>query len=174
MTTDRFEISLKRVLGVEGGLVDHVKDRGGRTNFGITEGTLRDAVSQGLVTTQRVDDLTADDVRIIYKKNYWNAVSADGLPVPIDFATFDAAVNHGPGRAAEFLQRAVGSNVDRKIGPNTLSAVGSMSVEDVLERFNARRIEFYMKLDPDQIATFGKGWANRVAHVIAECYGDLR
>ena len=59
------------------------------------------------------------------------------------------------------LQRAVGVADDGKIGPRTLAAVAAMSVTDVLSRFNAERLEFYASLST--WATYGKGWARRVA-----------
>ncbi len=34
---------------------------------------------------------------------------------------FDASVNHGTGRAAKFLHKAVGANMDGSIGPLTLA-----------------------------------------------------
>lgn len=176
----RFEISLRRVLGLEGGLSDHAMDRGGRTNFGITHITLNAARQDIPNLPEKVDDLTFSDVQLIYRMWYWDRVKADEIPAPIDFSVFDAAVNHGPGWGVRFLQRALNDLrvtpvllPDGAIGPRTLGAIKQVFITDLLEKYNARRIEFYMNQPPDQINTFGKGWANRMAHVIRAAYEDL-
>ena len=46
----------------------------------------------------------------------------------------DACVNHGTGRAAKFLQKAVMVNQDGAIGPLTLIAVGEAELEEIINR----------------------------------------
>ena len=105
--------------------------------------------------------LTRDQAKAIYKTAYWDRAKADQYDGAIAFQLFDTAVNHGIGQAIRFLQRAVDAADDGIVGPRTLEAVRSMTVTDVLSRFNAERLEFYTKLST--WATFGKGWTRRIA-----------
>ena len=72
---------------------------------------------------------------------------------------FDASVNHGTGRAAKFLQRAVGSNMDGSIGPLTLANVGFVEHSEIINRMAIYRDAFYRSLGT--FNTFGKGWIRR-------------
>lgn len=150
-----FDIAFERLIGHEGGYVNHPEDPGGETNWGVTLRTAREA---GYTGSMR--DLTRDQAKEIYRTAYWGRAQAEQYDGAIAFQVFDAAVNHGIGQAIRFLQRAVGVADDGAVGPVTLAAVRAMSVTDVLARFNAERLDFYTKLST--WPTFGKGWARRV------------
>ncbi|WP_377723132.1 glycoside hydrolase family 108 protein [Comamonas nitrativorans] len=150
-----FDIAFERLIGHEGGYVNHPEDPGGETNWGITLRTAREA---GYTGSMR--DLTREQAKEIYRVAYWGRAKAEQYDGAVAFQVFDAAVNHGIGQAIRFLQRAVGVADDGAIGPVTLAAVRAMSVTDVLARFNAERLDFYTKLST--WPTFGKGWARRV------------
>lgn len=151
-----FDTAFDRLIGHEGGYVNHPNDPGGETNWGITLRTAREAGYSGAMR-----ELTREEARAIYRVAYWNRAKADQYDPAIAFQLFDAAVNHGIGQAIRFLQRAVNVADDGAVGPVTLAAVHAMPVTDVLSRFNAERLEFYTKLTT--WPTFGKGWARRVA-----------
>lgn len=150
-----FDIAFERLIGHEGGYVNHPEDPGGETNWGITLRTAREA---GYTGSMR--DLTREQAKEIYRTAYWGRAKAEQYDGAIAFQVFDAAVNHGIGQAIRFLQRAVGVADDGAVGPVTLAAVRAMPVTDVLVRFNAERLDFYTKLST--WPTFGKGWARRV------------
>lgn len=150
-----FDIAFERLIGHEGGYVNHPEDPGGETNWGVTLRTAREA---GYTGSMR--DLTREQAKEIYRTAYWGRAKAEQYDGAIAFQVFDAAVNHGIGQAIRFLQRAVGVADDGAVGPVTLAAVRAMPVTDVLVRFNAERLDFYTKLST--WPTFGKGWARRV------------
>jgi len=151
-----FDQAFERLIGHEGGYVNHPDDPGGETNWGITLRTAREAGYTGDMRS-----LTRDQAKEIYRTAYWGRARADQYDGAIAFQVFDAAVNHGIGNAIRFLQRAAGVADDGAVGPMTLGAIKAMPVTDVLARFNAERLEFYTKLST--WPTFGKGWARRVA-----------
>jgi lysozyme family protein len=76
---------------------------------------------------------------------------------------FDAAVNSGPGRAAKWLQEAVGAFPDGAIGPKTLAAVNAMKPVDVINAMCDTRQSFLEDLVTFRI--FGRGWTRRVKEV---------
>jgi len=178
---NRFDECFRLVLGVEGGYSDNPNDKGGKTNWGITEGTLNTAYNAGLVKHNDVKKLTADEAKVIYKTNYWDKCKCDTLPVPLDYLVFDAAVNHGLGGAGELLQKSINAvikaeavKVDGAIGPLTLEAVSrylgqfkntcTLPLEDLCFAFLLERVLKYNSIigrDPTQKA-FIHGWLNRV------------
>lgn len=151
-----FDEIFERVIGHEGGYVNHPDDPGGETNWGIT---LRTARANGY--TGRMIDLTRDQAKEIYRVAFWQRVRGDKLHPAIAFQLFDACVNHGIGNGVRMLQRAVGVADDGAIGDVTMKAVTVIEASDVVMRFNAERLEFYTKLKT--FSTFGRGWVNRVA-----------
>ena len=166
MTASNFDRSLTLVLKHEGGYVDHPKDPGGATNMGITIGTLRQWRSPKPVTKADVKALTRAEAAAIYRANYWRAVRGDELPLGIDYATFDFAVNSGIGRAVPFLQNALGVNADGALGPKTLAAARLANTADVVADLCDRRLAWLKRLKT--WPTFGKGWSRRVAGVRKE------
>ena len=158
-----FEKSLKLVLASEGGYSCDPADPGGETNFGISKRAHPDEDIKGM-TLERAGE--------IYRKNYWDAVRGDDLPAGVDYAVFDAAVNHGPRTAGILLQRAANRQgeklqVDGMVGWLTLLAVGRCDPGWLLVDILRERDIFYRKIiarDPTQ-ERFGRGWMNRLAAV---------
>lgn len=151
-----FDEAFHELLGHEGGYVDHPKDPGGATRWGVTE---RVARANGYTGDMR--QFPVEMAKDIYRREYWDAVRADELPVALRYAVFDAAVNSGPAQAAKWLQRAVGTIVDGKIGPQTLMAARRGDPYRVRGLMLAERLRFMTNL-PTWPA-FGKGWARRIA-----------
>lgn len=163
---DNFDASFARIIKSEGGYVNDPSDRGGETNLGVTIGAwgayLNRAIQPGEMKL-----LTQDTVRPFYRSMYWDKVKGDDLPVGVDYAVFDFAVNAGPGRAAKFLQQSVGATPDGAIGPGTMALVAKATPTDILQKFAQQKEAFYNSLaekNPTQ-QKFLKGWLNRVASV---------
>lgn len=157
-----FDLAYRATAKHEGGFVNDPKDPGGRTNMGVTEPTLRQAIAAGVVPEgTRVQDLTPAHVRDIFRELYWNAVRGDDLPPLVAATVFDAAVHHGPRRATVWLQLVSGADVDDKPGPATVRAVKKADKWELVALYNAVRLEFMAGLGiwPD----FGRGFARRVA-----------
>ena len=159
-----FEASLAHVLQSEGGFVDNPADPGGMTNLGCTKAVWEEFVGHP-VSEADMRALTPDDVAPLYKRKYWDKVSGDNLPAGLDYAVFDAAINSGPGRAAKWLQEAVGVTADGAIGSGTLAAVAAFDVQELIKAYNDKRLGFLQSLPT--FGTFGKGWTIRVASVQA-------
>lgn len=159
-----FEASLAHVLQSEGGFVNNPSDPGGMTNLGCTKAVWEEFVGH-LVSEADMRGLTPADVAPLYKRKYWDKISGDDLPAGLDYAVFDAAINSGPGRAAKWLQEAVGVVADGAIGKGTLAAVAAFDVQELIKAYNDKRLGFLQGLPT--FGTFGKGWTNRVASVQA-------
>ena len=160
---DNFEKSLKAVLVHEGGYVNHPADPGGATARGITQATY-DAYRKRLgLGVRSVKMLADDELRDIYRKQYWDMVKGDELPSGVDYAVFDFAVNSGPGRAIRYLQTVLGVESDGIIGMVTLRAADEMDERIAINALCDRRMTFLRNLST--FGTFGKGWTARVSGV---------
>lgn len=145
-----------RLIGHEGGYVNHPQDPGGETNWGITK---RTAVANGYISAMK--NMTREQAFNIYQKAFWQRYRCEELTPSVAYQFFDAVVNHGLGNASRMLQRAADVADDGIIGAVSLAAINAMPESDLLMRFNAERLKFYTKLK--NFPTFGKGWVNRVA-----------
>ena len=156
---------LKIILMHEGGYVNHPKDPGGETNLGVTK-----RVYEEWGGTKDMKDLTIEDVEPIYKENYWNKIKGDDLPYGLALCVFDFGVNAGPGRAAKFLQKMIGTTVDGGIGPMTLKAVNEYvdenGIKETITNYQNMRQEYYEGLST--FDTFGGGWTRRVEETTHE------
>lgn len=133
MTPDElFAVCFDDLIIKEGGYSNDPADRGGATNYGITEATARAAGYTGPMT-----DLSLATAKDIYRRRYWHTLRLDEIAVlssGITAELFDTAVNMGRDTAARFLQTALNAfnregidypdmAVDGKLGPGTLSAL---------------------------------------------------
>ena len=156
-----FDTAFHELMGHEGGYVDHPKDPGGATRWGVTE---RVARANGY--TGHMRDFPVEQAKAIYRRSYWDAVRADDLPEGVRYAVFDAAVNSGTTQAAKWLQRAVGASDDGVIGPQTLRLVNAAPTDRVARQMLGVRLRFMTDL-PTWPA-FGKGWSRRIASLLED------
>lgn len=159
-----FEQAFDRLVGHEGGFRDDRRDpgnwTGGRVGVGQLKGT-KYGIAANTYPDLDIGDLTLDQAKAIYRRDWWDAIGADEIDGAITYQVWDFAINAGMGTAKRALQRAVGVADDGAFGPVTLSAIRRASVPDVLLRFNAQRLRFYTSLA--KWPEYGKGWTNRVA-----------
>jgi len=157
-----FNRCLNLVLHHEGGYVNHPKDPGGMTNMGVTKRVYEEWVGYS-VSENTMQNLEEKDVAPIYKKNYWDRLKCDELPLGLDLCLFDFGVNAGTGRAAKYLQKLVGTTPDGGIGPMTLKAVDEFislnGIPETIEKYQTNRQKYYEKLKTFE--TFGRGWTRR-------------
>lgn len=164
MTAANFDASLTRVLASEGGYVDHPKDPGSATMYGVTQRVL--AAWRGKPATKTdVRNLTKAEAAEIYKFQYWNAVRGNDLPAGLDYVMFDYAVNSGPVTAIKALQRALGVKADGVLGIVTARAASQRKTADLIRAVIAQRTGFLRSLAT--WTTFGKGWNRRCQEVEA-------
>jgi lysozyme family protein len=157
-----FDRALALVLRQEGGFVQEPRDPGGATNFGITRETLSRARGHP-ASVEDVRRLTEDEAASIYRRLYWDAVQADGLPSGVDLAVFDLAVHSGPSRAVRMLQGVLDIEADGLVGPVTLTAARKADPADTIRRLTRGRLDFLARLGT--WPAFGRGWRRRVLAV---------
>lgn len=155
--TSRFDTCFERLVGHEGGYVNHPNDPGGETNFGI---------SKRSYPQEDIKGMTLERAKVIYKRDFWDKAKCSRLPTGVDFDVFDTAVNSGVTRAAIFLQRAAEVIADGAIGPKTIAAVNRIPDAVIQARFNGERLDFMADLST--WPSFGRGWARRVAANLKE------
>ena len=160
--------ALRLVLVAEGGFADHPGDSGGPTMAGITLATLS-AWRRETVTVDDLKAMAADERAAIYKSQYADKVSFGRLPLGLDYAVLDYAVNSGPAQAVKSLQACVGVATDGIIGAKTLSAVESMPPDALVRALCARRLAYLKTLA--KWTVFGNGWAKRVRQVESAALG---
>ena len=152
-----FDKAFERVIGHEGGYVNDPRDPGGETKFGI---------SKRAYPYADIKNLTLNDAKAIYRKDYWNRCHIDDLPDSVRFDMFDTAVNSGVATAIKMMQRAVGVKPDGVWGPNTTAAVQRVSEYDLDKKFSGYRLMYLTDLPV--WPSFSKGWVRRVASNLIE------
>lgn len=173
-----FQEELTHVLGLEKGYSDAKNDRGGATNFGVTEAVAREHGYQG-----DMKDYTLADASVVYQ-SIWNRLLLD--PVAnvtrlVASEVFDTAVNCGDGNAVMFLQRSLNAlnrqgkdypdiQVDGGMGPGTLNSLTRyMAVRQklgetvLLKALNSLQAEYYIRISEhrQEDEDFVFGWINQ-------------
>ena len=150
------------VIVNEGGYVDNPADPGGATNWGCTKAVWEQYIGHE-VSKEDIRNLTKEDVKPLYKRNYWDAIHGDALPSGLDYCLFDCAINSGVGRATKFIQEIVGVFADGAIGNNIVTAINQMNTVTMINEFSDKRQAFLETLKTFPV--FGKGWTKRVTEV---------
>mgnify|MGYP000105993620 CR=1 FL=1 len=159
-----FDDLIGGILAREGGYSNHPDDRGGPTNYGITQRVYGDWLASKGQQFRSVRDLTKEEARQIYFDLYWKNSNCEALPPAVRDVHFDAAVNHGVRRAGLLLQAAAGATQDGIVGPQTLKAAFAISQDLLRMRYIVARYRFYgdiVSRDRTQIA-FIVGWLKRM------------
>ncbi len=149
-----FDDAFKAVIGEEGGYVDDAQDPGGETKFGI---------SKRSYPNLDIKNLTLNDAKAIYQKNYWLPMRGDDLPPKVAFQVFDFAVNAGVKRAVEAMQCALDIPDDGIVGNGTIWSAQKAASENFALRFAVERILHYSA--QSSFPKFGRGWATRAVTV---------
>jgi lysozyme family protein len=160
-----FDDALKLVLAHEGGYVNHPKDPGGATNRGVTQATFTAWLRRNGLQSRDVRSITHDEIRAIYRTQYWDMVVGDELPDGVDYAVFDFAVNSGPSRAVKFTQAIVKEEQDGALGSLTLAAILNADPVGLCADLCDNRLAWLKRLST--FSTFGRGWTRRVQAVRA-------
>jgi len=160
-----FDEAFDRLLGHEGELSLDRNDRGNWTSGQVGVGELKGSkygVSAMSYPDLDIANLTKDEAKLIYRRDFWDRINADELHDGVAFQTFDFAVNSGIETAVRKLQAALGVADDGYWGPVTAAAAKAMSESDQILRLNAQRLRFMRRLSTWQ--GNGKGWALRIAN----------
>jgi lysozyme family protein len=144
---------IDRIIQREGAATNDASDRGGRTQYGISERSNPEAWKDGKVDYE--------EARAIYYRKYLSPFR--GLETyPFYEQLVDFGVTSGPRLAISKLQEVVGSEVDGIIGPDTLRAVSGYSgtLGNQLVASRVKMIGRLVQRDPSQLK-FLSGWLNR-------------
>jgi lysozyme family protein len=173
--------AIQKVLEHEGGYVNHPADRGGPTNWGVTQRTYDSYMSSKLgrpykstiAEIQAMPIATAID---IYKKLYWDVVKGDKIrKYSVALVIFDQAINRGNSAAIRQVQRVLGVAQDGIMGPQTLDKLNfATSSPDLEKKFLDSYLQesklaynTIVKNNPSQVV-FLSGWLKRVDSLISE------
>ena len=164
------------ILGKEGGYVNHPDDKGGPTNWGVTQATAR---AHGYFGDMR--NLTRQQALDILEADYWYGPRFDQIGAvssALAAELCDTGVNMGPSVQAKWFQRWLNVfniqqqlypdlQADGQIGPRTISALKSFLArrgtegETVLLRaLNCSQGQRYLELAEQRPAneSFVYGW----------------
>ena len=161
---DSFGRCLAFTLSWEGGYTNNPADRGGATNYGITQRTYDDYRKSHPQALADVKDITSMEVRDIYYLNYWLTSQCDLAGYPLNLALFDWAVNSGPSRAVKGVQEALGLKIDGIAGKITIQAISNCDTVGTAKKLCDLREKFcwdIVRKDQTQ-KVFIQGWVNRI------------
>lgn len=172
---------IDEVIRREGGYSNHPADRGGPTNWGVTEQVARAYGYKG-----QMRELSRETARGIYRERYWGGPKFDQVAAicpAIGNELFDTGINMGVAAAGRLLQRALNVlnrgatdypdiGTDGAIGPMTLAALKGFMAKrgaeggDVLRKaLDGLQCARYVEIaegNPSQ-ESFTYGWiANRI------------
>lgn len=179
---DAFNEALERTVGNEGDYSDDPNDSGGKTRFGITEELARRYNYAGDMNALPYNIAVA-----IYRAEFWQSLRLGEVSVysrRVALELFDTAVNIGPARTVNWLQRSLNVfnrkqsdyqdvTVDGDLGFNTLQSLrrflelrGAKGEAALLKALNAFQGTYYIELAEarEKDESFVFGWmTNRVA-----------
>lgn len=138
--SDNFRKALEFTLKWEGGYSNHPNDKGGSTNYGITQRVYDSYCKSKGKESNPVKKITTFEVHDIYWNSYWLSAGCDKLPLKVAIAVFDFAVNSGVSRALRYL---------------TLC-------NNKLDMYLDQREQYFRAIAKGNNRVFLKGWLNRL------------
>lgn len=168
----RFDRAFAYLMQNEGGYSNNPLDKGGPTNFGITQASLtrfNEKHNEGL--PDRVEDLTLGQAKVIYELVWWEPGFESIYDERIAIKIFDHHVNmddgEGSSRAVKLAQQALNQapqhgepplEVDGILGPKTIGELNETSTPWFMLEYKRQLMFFYRSLNQPH---FIKGWAAR-------------
>ena len=153
-----FNDAVGKTLTREGGskFTDVPDDKGGATKYGI---------SQHSYPSIDIRNLTEQQARDIYKRDYWDRVRGDDINSQMVAENiFDTAVNMGVRTTSRLVQITLDiSPADGVIGNESLAKINNQNEETFIAYFTLAKIARYAKICMDDRAQskFLLGWINR-------------
>lgn len=171
----------------EGGFVNHARDRGGATKYGLTQNWINALLKQkdeqtlvirsvlGLtnadnIHANRIKLISKDQAKQIYYELWWKMYHFDLIESDlIAIKLFDISVNIGPDTAILKLQNILNKSfkhslrLDGVIGIKTASAVARTNEKQLYGAYKSELISYYFDVvhsNPRQ-EQFLQGWLNR-------------
>lgn len=183
LSNSLFPGAFQELMGVEGGYVDHVDDRGGVTNFGVT---LPTAQACGIAETpEDMYHITAEDAAQCAYTLFWEPLLLDEIANIQDSTyaqlaeqLFATGYHVGPGTAIRWFQSCLNSFnqrerlypdivVDGRMGPASLSAFlkfrsirgadGDLGLRNCMDAHYGAHMLYLIQRDPTQ-ESFAYGW----------------
>lgn len=141
--SQKFYKAMEYLFAVEGGYSNHKLDKGGVTNFGITQKTYNLYLKKHGFKEKSVTTITKNEVFQIYYEEFWLPSGAEKIDdFDISLILFDSCVNHG---------LSIGKALYKKSGNNAGSFL------------NLRREKYKAIVAANPLQkVFLKGWMNRI------------
>lgn len=158
--------AFEMVIGNEGGYTNISADKGNWTSGKIGIGELKGTkygISAMCYPHLDIPNLTLEQARDIYHKDYWCRYKCDCLPDAVGLVLFDSVVNSSAKRMIKILQQCLGVSADGIIGNQTIGACNRLPLKKIINEFLDKRLDYLMSLKDWK--HFGNGWANRIKHV---------
>lgn len=163
-----FQQALTHILSLEGGLSKNPYDKGGTTNFGISQRFLT-----LIKYPKKAEELTIEDAEDIYKNHFWeNGLFEEINNQKLADKIFDICVHFDFSKAIQLVQQSCNIflsyadkiAVDGIFGKATVEAINKINVDALLSAIREKQEQYYKLIvlrDPSQ-EQFLKGWLNRV------------
>ena len=133
-----FSEIISEVLKAEGGYVDDPDDKGGATNYGVTQATFSAFIGRD-ASKDEIKDMQEGDAIECYEEMFWKKSKLDQFVDGLKHIYFDMVVNMGGRNAGKIIQRSINTkrnnnalDVDGIVGSGTLAQVDSIVIDDVL------------------------------------------
>lgn len=160
--------AIDKILAAEGGFVHSPVDRGGATNFGVTQQTLADYRGKA-VSAEDVRDMAPSEARAIYRQQFFDRGRVGLLPRWAWGVALDTMVLSGVRGGGRLIQRACVEagdpvNVDGVVGKRTAAAVnriGKTRYLMALTEVRVSKVEAICRADQSQ-RVFLNGWKRRI------------
>ena len=162
-----FDEAFELLMRLEGGYVNDKDDPGGETKFGI---------SRRAYPYLDIKNLTLEDAKAIYKRDFWVKLRCGDLPAGIDITAFVFGVNAGVKAAGVYLQKASNEvagrpvlKVDGIVGPHTVRVVNSLPARNVLQHYTTWIFWHYHRISKSSsLEKFLRGWFRRAVITYAK------
>lgn len=154
MTAKVWDVAFNQLMLNEGGYVCDPNDKGGETKWGISKAQYPDL---------DICNLTQEQAKEIYFKDYWLKNKCDRFPDPISICLFDFCVNSNAKKAIKLLQECLRVPADGIIGNQTIGAGNRLPLNPIIEEYCEKRLDYLMSLGAWKF--YCNGWSRRVKEV---------